>query len=150
MTLLTSRASCVNKCSVWKIIMSCPKMTLILKRYHPNRERHYILVWLHIQPPEALEEPFQTFDERDAKYVKKKIMNVIYSQPFIFFKISAFFSRSSRFQRSLLPERGLENLSRGALFGVIVVAIKKVSKHSLVGWNVCSFPTVYRVWAGIR
>lgn len=85
------------------------------------------------------------FDERDAKYVKKKIMNVIYSQPFIFFKISAFFSRSSRFQRSLLPERGLENLSRGALFGVIVVAIKKVSKHSLVGWNVCSFPTVYRV-----
>lgn len=49
-----------------------------------------------------------------------------------------------------LPERGLEDLSRGALFGVVVVAVEKVSEHSLVSGDVRCFHAVYSLGAGLR
>lgn len=48
-----------------------------------------------------------------------------------------------------LPERGLEDLSWGALFGVVVVSVEKVSEHSLVGGNVHCFYAVYSLSAGL-
>lgn len=49
-----------------------------------------------------------------------------------------------------VPERGLENLARRALFGVVVVSVEKVSKHGLVGRDVCHLHTVDSVSAGLR
>lgn len=53
-------------------------------------------------------------------------------------------------QTVCLPERGLEDLSGGALFGVVVVPVEKVSKHSLVGRDVRCLPTVDPLGAGLR
>lgn len=49
-----------------------------------------------------------------------------------------------------LPERGLEDLSRGALFGVVVVSVEEVSEHSLVRWNVHCLHAVDSLGAGLR
>lgn len=49
-----------------------------------------------------------------------------------------------------LPERGLEDLSWGALFGVVVVAVEKVSKHSLISRDVHSLQAVHALCAGLR
>ena len=49
-----------------------------------------------------------------------------------------------------LPERGLEDLSRGALFGVVVVSVEEVSEHGLVSWNVHCLHAVYSLGAGLR
>lgn len=49
-----------------------------------------------------------------------------------------------------LPECGLEDLSRGTLFGVVVESVEKVSKNSLVSRDVRCFPTVYPLSAGLR
>lgn len=53
-------------------------------------------------------------------------------------------------QPARLPESGLEDLSRSALFGVVVVAVEKVSKHSLVGGDVHSLQAVHALCAGLR
>lgn len=53
-------------------------------------------------------------------------------------------------QLACLPERCLEDLSWGALFGVVVVSVEKVSEHSLVGGDIRCFHTVYSLGAGLR
>lgn len=54
-------------------------------------------------------------------------------------------------QNSLcLPECGLEDLSGGALFGVVVVSVEKVPKHGLVSRDVHCLPTVDSLSAGFR
>lgn len=56
------------------------------------------------------------------------------------------------FHQSLmcLPECGLEDLSRGALFGVVVVSVEKVPKHRLVGRDIKHLSTVYSLSASLR
>lgn len=49
-----------------------------------------------------------------------------------------------------IPEGGFEDLPRHALFGVVVVSVEKVSKHSLVCWDVCDLNTVDSLSAGLR
>lgn len=49
-----------------------------------------------------------------------------------------------------VPERGLEDLPRRALFGVVVVSVEKVSKHSLVCRDVRHLDTVNALGAGLR
>lgn len=49
-----------------------------------------------------------------------------------------------------LPECSLQDLSGGALFGVVVVTVEKVSEHGLVGGDVCCFPAVYSLGADLR
>lgn len=53
-------------------------------------------------------------------------------------------------QPARLPESGLEDLSRGALFGVVVVAVEKVSEHSLVGGDVHRLQAVHALCTGLR
>lgn len=53
-------------------------------------------------------------------------------------------------QLACLPERGPEDLSRRALFGVVVVAVEEVSKHSLVSRDVHGLQTVHALCAGLR
>lgn len=49
-----------------------------------------------------------------------------------------------------LPECRLQDLSRGAFFGVVVISVEKVSKDGLVGRDVCRLATVYPLSAGFR
>lgn len=49
-----------------------------------------------------------------------------------------------------VPERGLKDLPRRALFGVVVVSVEKVSEHSLVCRDVCHLDTVDSLSAGLR
>lgn len=49
-----------------------------------------------------------------------------------------------------IPERGLEDLARRALLGVVVVPVEKVSKHSLVCRDVGDLNTVDSLSAGLR
>lgn len=49
-----------------------------------------------------------------------------------------------------IPEGGFEDLPRHALFGVVVVSVEKVSKHSLVCWDLCNLNTVDSLSAGLR
>lgn len=49
-----------------------------------------------------------------------------------------------------VPERGFEDLPRRALFAVVVVAVEKVPKHSLVCRDVCHLDAVDSLGAGLR